>query len=170
VTRDYAFDIDAPAHAAPMLSVFGGKITTYRKLAEHALEKLSPYFPQMTGPWTKNASLPGGDLPDGNFVRFLAQLRSRHPWLPNGVSQGYARRYGARAEDLLDGARSLDDLGRHFGATLYEREARFLIADEWANEADDILERRTKHGLHLNDAERNAFAAWVQARVQELAQ
>jgi D-erythritol 1-phosphate dehydrogenase len=170
VTRDYAFDIDAPAHAAPMLSVFGGKITTYRKLAEHALEKLSAYFPGMSGPWTKNASLPGGDLPDKNFVRFLAQLRSRHPWLPDRVAQGYARRYGARAEGLLDGARSLDDLGRHFGATLYEREARFLIANEWANEADDVLERRTKHGLHMNDAQRDAFATWVAARAHELAQ
>jgi glycerol-3-phosphate dehydrogenase len=124
----------------------------------------------MSGPWTKDASLPGGDLPGPDFARFLAQLRSRHPWLPNGVSQGYARRYGSRAEALLDGARSLDDLGRHFGATLYEREARFLIADEWAKEAEDILERRTKHGLHLTDAERNAFAAWFGALVPELAQ
>jgi glycerol-3-phosphate dehydrogenase len=100
----------------------------------------------------------------------LGQLRSRRPWLPNDVSLGYARRYGTRAEKLLDGARALGDLGRHFGATLYEREARFLIADEWAEEADDILERRTKHGLHLTDAERAAFAAWVQARVHEPAQ
>jgi len=170
VTRDYVFDIDAPHRAAPMLSVFGGKITTYRKLAEHALEKLTPYFPQMSGHWTKDAALPGGDLPDADFARFLAQLRRRHAWLPKDVSLGYARRYGARAEKLLDGATALGDLGRHFGATLYEREARFLIADEWAEEADDILERRTKHGLHLTDAERNAFAAWVQARVHELAQ
>jgi D-erythritol 1-phosphate dehydrogenase len=170
VTRDYVFDVDAPTHAAPMLSVFGGKITTYRKLAEHALEKLSPFFPQMSGPWTKDASLPGGDLRDADFGRFLAQLRSRHAWLPKEVSQGYARRYGSRVKDLLDGARSLDDLGRHFGATLYEREARFLIAEEWAKEADDILERRTKHGLHLTEAQRDAFAAWVGARAHELAQ
>jgi glycerol-3-phosphate dehydrogenase len=170
VTRDYVFDIDAPPRAAPMLSVFGGKITTYRKLAEHALEKLAPYFPQMSGRWTKDAPLPGGDLPDADFARFLAELRARRPWLPEDVSLSYARRYGTRAEKLLDGAESLGDLGRHFGATLYEREARFLIADEWAEEADDILERRTKHGLHLTDAERNAFAAWVQARVHELAQ
>jgi len=170
VTRDYVFDLDAPAQAAPMLSVFGGKITTYRRLAEHALKKLSPYFPQMSGPWTKDASLPGGDLPDADFARFLAQLRRRHAWLPKDVCEGYARRYGSRAEILLDGARSLDDLGRHFGATLYEREARFLIADEWGKAADDILERRTKHGLHLTDAERNAFAAWFGALVPELAQ
>jgi D-erythritol 1-phosphate dehydrogenase len=170
VTRDYVFDIDAPHSAAPMLSVFGGKITTYRKLAEHALEKLAPYFPRMSGRWTKDAALPGGDLPDADFARFLGQLRSRRAWLPEDVSLSYARRYGTRAGKLLDGVRSLGDLGRHFGATLYEREARFLIADEWAEEADDILERRTKHGLHLTDAERTAFAAWVQARVHELAQ
>ena len=170
VTRDYVFDIDAPQGAAPMLSVFGGKITTYRKLAEHALEKLAAYFPQMSGRWTKDAALPGGDLPDADFARFLARLRSRHAWLPEDVSLGYARRYGTRAEKLLDGVRALGDLGRHFGAALYEREARFLIADEWAEEADDILERRTKHGLHLTDAERDAFAAWVQSRAHELAQ
>ncbi len=170
VTRDYVFDLDAPADAAPMLSIFGGKITTFRKLAEHALERLTPFFPQMAGPWTQSAPLPGGDLPDADFSGFLAEFCSRHPWLPEEIAFGYARRYGTRAERVLEGAKSLGDLGRYFGGTLYEREARFLAVDEWAKDAEDILERRTKHGLHLTDAERNAFAAWFMALAPELTQ
>jgi glycerol-3-phosphate dehydrogenase len=161
VTRDYVFDIDAPSGGAALLSVFGGKITTYRKLAEHALEKLAPFFPAMGGAWTKNAALPGGDIPGADFARMSAALAACHPWLPGPVVAGYARRYGARADDLLAGASSLADLGRHFGATFYEREARFLIAQEWATTAEDILTRRTKHGLHLSAGERAGFEAWL---------
>lgn len=160
VTRDYVFDIDAPGERAPMLSIFGGKITTYRKLAEHALENLAPFFPGMAGPWTHDAPLPGGDLPNADFSQFLAELRRRRPWLPGDLSLGYARRYGGRVEQLLDGAHSLADLGRRFGPTLYEHEARFLIDDEWATMAEDILERRTKHALHLTPGEREEFEAW----------
>ena len=163
VTRDYVFDIEAPPGAAPMLSIFGGKITTYRKLAEHALEKLSPFLPRMAGPWTQNAPLPGGDLPNADFPRFLSETRRRRSWLPVAIALGYARRYGARIEELLDGAKSLEDLGRYFGGTLYEREARFLAANEWAEKAEDVLERRTKHGLHLTETQRAIFAAWFEA-------
>jgi D-erythritol 1-phosphate dehydrogenase len=163
VTRDYAFDIDAPDGQAAMLAVFGGKITTYRKLAEHALKKLSPYFPHMTGPWTEHAPLPGGDIPGADFALFLSTLRRRRPWLPKEVAYGYARRYGARVEGLLDGVRSVGDLGRPFGGTLYEREARFLAENEWAVDAEDVLERRTKHFLHLTERERAEFTAWFEA-------
>jgi glycerol-3-phosphate dehydrogenase len=162
ITRDYVFDVEAPAGQAPMLSVFGGKITTYRRLAEHALEKLSPYVPQMAGAWTEQSALPGGDLPDANFSLFLQELRRRRPWLPQKVAQGYARRYGTRVDALLNGAESIGDLGRPFGGTLYEREARFLSEEEWAIDAEDILKRRTKHGLHLTVKERADFAAWFQ--------
>ena len=162
VTRDYVFDVEAPAGQAPMLSVFGGKITTYRRLAEHALEKLSPYLPQMPSPWTAQAPLPGGDIADGNFTRFHAELRRQWPWLPQDVALGYARRYGTRASDLLGGAKSTGDLGRFFGGTLYEREARFLAEEEWATDAEDILERRTKHALHLTETQRSDFTAWFE--------
>jgi D-erythritol 1-phosphate dehydrogenase len=162
VTRDYAFDIDAPDGQAAMLSIFGGKITTYRKLAEHALEKLSSYFPQVTGPWTEHAPLPGGNIPDADFSLFLSELRRRHPWLPEQVAHGYGRRYGTRAEDLIDGAKSIRDLGRLFGGTLYEREARFLAESEWALDAEDVLDRRTKHALHLAARQRVDFAAWFE--------
>ena len=101
----------------------------------------------MKGAWTERAALPGGDIPDANFSLFLQELRRRHPWLPHDVALGYARRYGTRVESLLNGAKSISDLGRPFGGTLYEREARFLSEEEWATDAEDILERRTKHAL-----------------------
>ena len=158
VTRDYVFNIDAPHGLAPILSIFGGKITTYRKLAEHALDRLKPFFPKMGPLWTQTATLPGGDMPDADFDRMLAGLRRAYPFLPEVVSLEYARRYGTRATDLLKDATQLDDLGRFFGGTLYEREARFLMAEEWARSADDILLRRTKHSLHLTQAEQESFA------------
>jgi glycerol-3-phosphate dehydrogenase len=164
VTRDYEFDVDDVAGKVPMLSVFGGKITTYRKLAEHALEKLAPYFPRAGKPWTARAPLPGGDMPGADFARFLAGLRQRRPWLPGALALHCARLYGTRSEALLGDATSLADLGRHFGGLLYEREADFLMREEWAVAAPDILQRRTKHGLHLSVDERAAFAAWMAAR------
>ena len=161
VTRDYVFDIDAGAGRAPMLSIYGGKITTYRKLAEHALEKLKPFLPKMGAAWTEDAPLPGGDMPDADFDAYAARFRAARPWLPAGLATQYLRRYGTLAERMLGDARSLADLGRHFGADLYEREARYLIEEEWAMTAEDILERRTKHYLHLSATEIDRFAAWL---------
>jgi len=166
VTRDYIFNVDAPAGLAPVLSIFGGKITTYRKLAEHALDKLKPFFPNMGKAWTQSAPMPGGDMPDANFDSLLARLRQDYAFLPAQVSLEYARRYGTRAYDLLGDSRSLADLGHYFGGTLYEREAHFLKNEEWAQTAEDILDRRTKHGLHLTTAEKAEFAAWFSALTQ----
>jgi glycerol-3-phosphate dehydrogenase len=163
VTRDYVFDKDEGAGRAPLLSVFGGKITTYRKLAEHAMAELGGVFPRMGGAWTARAPLPGGDLPDSDFSRFLAAIRQRHSWLPAPLAQHYARLYGTRIDAVLGSAGSLADLGRHFGGLLYEQEARYLREIEWAQTADDILFRRTKHGLHLDQAARDDFADWLQA-------
>ena len=170
VTRDYAFGIDAggPGEALPpLLSIYGGKITTYRKLAEHALAKLA-HLPAAPGirlrvqlkSWTGDVPLPGGDMPDADFDAYLAGLRARHPWLPGTAAHHYARLYGTRAEALLDGARSLPDLGMHFGAQFYEREADFLRRTEWARYPDDVLRRRTKHYLHLSPVQRDAFIRW----------
>jgi glycerol-3-phosphate dehydrogenase len=164
VTRDYIFDIDpkTPASdAPPVLSVFGGKITTYRKLAEHALEKLRPMFPQIGAAWTAAVPLPGGDIPDADFDRWLASFQAGWPFLPPDLARHYARLYGTRAQELLAGAQAIADLGRHFGALLYEREVQFLQRTEWAVTAEDILERRTKHGLHLTVDQRAAFEAWL---------
>ncbi|TJW10989.1 MAG: glycerol-3-phosphate dehydrogenase [Mesorhizobium sp.] len=160
VTRDYIFELDAPSGGAPMLSVFGGKITTFRKLAEHALEKIQPFFPTMKRTWTATAPLPGGDLPNADFEQFLGDLHAEFSWLSPSLVKHYARCYGTRARQLLANARGEADLGRRFGPDLYEREVRFLLETEWAATAADILERRTKHGLHISVAERKIFEDW----------
>ena len=160
VTRDYTFDIDAADGKPPLLSIFGGKITTYRKLAEHALDKLAPFLPRLAKPWTGDAPLPGGDMPDADFDRFQDRFAQQHAFLPPDLARHYARLYGTRAEQLVGDALSLDALGQHFGGLLYEREATFLRETEWARRPDDVLDRRTKHGLHLTDVQRADFANW----------
>jgi glycerol-3-phosphate dehydrogenase len=160
VTRDYVFDVTGEP---PLLSVFGGKITTYRKLAEHALQKLKPYFPAMNGDWTAHATLPGGDIPDANFEGFVRRLRRDHAWLPEAVANHYARLYGTRANSLIDDARSISGLGRHFGGILYESEIAYLRSNEWAKTTDDVLGRRTKHGLHLSEEERDSVGRYMQS-------
>ena len=157
VTRDYVFDVDGEP---PLLSVFGGKITTYRKLAEHALQKLKPFFPAMRGDWTATAPLPGGDIANADFPAYLGNLQDRFPWLPDGLCLHYARLYGSRAERIIGKAHRLDDLGRHFGGQLYEAEVAYLKASEWVRTADDLLQRRTKHGLHLSPAQREAVTGY----------
>lgn len=162
VTRDYVFDIDGSEDRPPLLSVFGGKITTYRKLAEHALQKLKPYFPQMTGDWTGTAPLPGGDLKGAkSFEGFIADLEKRYPWISGALARHYARLYGDMAHSLLSGTHKMADLGRHFGGLLYEREISYLREAEWAQTAEDILERRTKHGLHLKPDEAQAVRSYL---------
>jgi glycerol-3-phosphate dehydrogenase len=146
-----------------MLSVFGGKITTYRKLAEHALEKLKPFFPAMTGAWTAAGPLPGGDMPGADFERFLAQLQTTQPWLPEDLAHHYARLYGTRTTDLLNGARDLAGLGQHFGGLLYQAEIDYLRKAEWARTAEDVLDRRTKHGLHITPGQRAAVQRFMGA-------
>jgi glycerol-3-phosphate dehydrogenase len=168
VTRDYVLELDA-ADGAPLLNVFGGKITTFRRLAEHALQKLKPLFPAASGDWTAQATLPGGEIDGGDFERFVARLAGDYPFLPPSLARHYARLYGARAVKLLGAASSLADLGRRFGPNFYEREARYLIAEEWAETADDILVRRTKHGLTMNADERAEFAKWMQNRAKAAA-
>jgi glycerol-3-phosphate dehydrogenase len=161
VTRDYVFDVEDLAGRAPLMSIFGGKITTYRKLAEHAMQKLAPYLPRSGQAWTATAALPGGDLPGTDFEAFVADVSRRWAWLPRPLARHYARLYGTRAEALLDGASSLGELGRSFGGLLYQREAEFLKSEEWAMTADDILLRRTKHGLHLSAEQKAAFGDWM---------
>jgi glycerol-3-phosphate dehydrogenase len=150
VTRDYAFDLDASEGAAPALSVFGGKITTARRLAEHALDDLAAYLPAKGGAWTAGAVLPGGD---GGFDEVLARLMSEKPFLGERLAWRLARSYGTRAERFLKHARSMEDLGRDFGGGLTEAEVRYLVENEWARRAEDILWRRSKLGLHMSEAE-----------------
>jgi glycerol-3-phosphate dehydrogenase len=158
VTRDYVLEVDDQSGTTPVLSVFGGKITTYRRLAEHALDKLAPYFPRMTPAWTHTAPLPGGDLGAAGFDAFFADLQRQLPFVPPEHLRAMARRHGSRVTAMLAGCHAIDDLGTHFGKGLYAREIDWLVRQEWAMSADDILFRRTKFGLHL-DADARAEVA-----------
>ena len=161
VTRDYVFDLDETG-GAPMLNVFGGKITTFRELAERGLHKLKHIFPQMGPDWTATAKLPGGEMPNADYESFINSQRDAFPWMPRDLVQYYARRYGSRMKDLIRTATSIDGLGRHFGGDLYEAEVKYLVAKEWAMEAEDILWRRTKHKLHLTEDQIAEFTAWFE--------
>ncbi len=145
VTRDYVLELDAPAGGAPALSIYGGKITTYRRLAEAALAKLGVGGAS----WTGAAPLPGGDIPAADFPRFLADLRAAYPFLPAGLSYRLARAYGTRATDMLGAAKALEDLGEDLGGGLTEAELTYLRAHEFARTAEDVLWRRSKLGLHV---------------------
>lgn len=164
VTRDYTFDVEAPEGGAPLLSIYGGKITTFRKLAEHALEKLKPYLPGLKPTWTAKETLPGGDLPNADFDAFLADLKTKYPFLPDDLAWRYARLYGTLSNHFLDGVASLDGLGPLIGADLYEAEADYLVTHEWARTADDILWRRTKLGLVMPPEGRRRLEDWFENR------
>ena len=161
ITRDYVLKLDAPDGHAPLLSVFGGKITTYRKLAEHALGQLRSFFPQARDGWTDRQPLPGGDLPTGGLAAYERALAARYAGLPSNLLAALAHRHGTRTPRILGDARGPADLGAHFGHTLYAAEIDYLVAQEWAIEADDVLWRRTKCGLHLRAEERDAVAAYL---------
>ncbi len=161
VTRDYVFDLDAGDGKAPLLSIYGGKITTYRRLAEHALSKLLPLLGNDAGPWTAEAPLPGGDMPGADFEPFLAELQRQNPWLPADLARRYARAYGTRVYKFLNAAGGLNDLGEDLGDGLYEAEVTYLVEREWARSAEDILWRRSKLGLHVGETTKQRLAAWL---------
>jgi len=162
VTRDYRLELDTAG--APLLSVLGGKLTTYRALAEEALGRLSPSLPAMGAAWTASGPpLPGGD--GGDAVQVAETLQRDHPHLPPALLQRLATSYGTRASGLLAGAQTRDALGQDHGGGLHERELDYLITHEWARTAEDVLWRRSHLGLRLDAAQRKALAATVQARV-----
>jgi glycerol-3-phosphate dehydrogenase len=160
ITRDYTLDIHDVDGQAPLLSVFGGKLTTYRKLAEHALEKLVPYYKGIGPAWTKGAVLPGGDI-DGNRDDFAAKLRRRYPFITESMARHFARTYGSNTEWILGEAKELADLGEHFGHELYEAELRYLVEHEWVRRLDDAIWRRTKEGMWLNAEQQSRVAQWL---------
>jgi len=163
VTRDYLLELSSPPDHAPLLTVLGGKITTFRRLAEQALEQLRPHFPAMGPAWTATAPLPGGTLGAGGLAQARASLASAAPYLPGAHADGLFARHGTRALAVLGTARNLEDLGRHFGAGFYEAEARHFRAHEWAVTAEDMLWRRSKFGLRLAPAEQERFRRWLDA-------
>jgi glycerol-3-phosphate dehydrogenase len=157
VTRDYRFELsDAPG--APLLTVLGGKLTTYRRLAEAALAKLAPYFPAMKPAWTASSPLPGGDLGEGGLAGFIKDLCRRHRGFEAAYLGRLARRYGTLTDDVLDDAQRESELGQALGGGLSEREVLYQREHEWAREPDDVLWRRTKCGLHMSAEQRTAAA------------
>lgn len=164
VTRDYVLELDEYAKDAPFMSIYGGKITTSRKLAAHALEKLEPFYRDLGKPWTAKACLPGGDIPDGDYDDYFERLSHQYPWLQAGTLRRLARLYGTRIETILGKAESITDLGRHFGQGLTEAEVKYLIDEEWVTTAEDVLWRRTKLGIHMNEAEIAGLADWFEQK------
>ncbi len=160
VTRDYKLLLSSNNQQAPLLSVFGGKLTTYRKLAENAVNKLAEFYPQMGPAWTKNASLPGGDF--NTVTELQQQLQTQYNWLPVLLLKRFLRSYGTYTHALLINANSVKDLGVHFGHGLYAQEVNYLIDTEWARCSDDILWRRTKLGLRFNAAQVAVLRQYIQ--------
>lgn len=165
VTRDYTLGLSASEGQAPLLSVFGGKLTTYRKLAESAMAELKPHFPQMRGSWTAGAPLPGGE--HMTTVQALVDAVLAHcGWLPVDIAKRWVLTYGSRVWQLLEGVKGPEDLGQAIGGGLFGREVDYLVHNEWACSAEDILWRRTKLGLFTSTGEQQALADYLQREQQ----
>lgn len=168
VTRDYLLDLDL-SHGGLLLSVFGGKITTYRRLALAAMDRLVPHWtrrdenPASGAGWTDTVPLPGGDMLNADFDSFLTDQRARYDWLPGDLVARYARAYGTRMDRMLEGAYDLESLGRDFGHGVYQAEIDYLIRHEWAKTAEDILWRRSKLGLHLPPSVQRALGDYIES-------
>ncbi len=162
VTRDYVLELDGDR--PPLLSVYGGKLTTYRKLAEHALEKLASFYPGMKPAWTHDGVLPGGDFGGRPFKGVVTDLVAAFPDIDRNLLAAFARRHGTRTAAMLGDARGAPDLGRDFGGGLYAREIDWLMREEWAVTAEDVLWRRTKLGLHLPPGGAQQVARYMATR------
>ena len=165
ISRDYNLELSVVGNNLPLLSVFGGKITSYRKLAEHALDKLAPFFPEMGLAWTATTPLPGGDILNQDIGAFYSAFCQQYPWLPTSLALRYIQSYGCLTEKFLQQAKSMNDLGTHFGSGLYQSEVDYLIQQEWAQTTEDILWRRTKLGLFLSDHEVASLAQHLEAKI-----
>ena len=157
VTRDYVLSLHGESEDAPLLSVYGGKITTSRKLAEQALEKLRPFYSNMSDAWTRTAVFTGGDIPNIDFESFLRTMQENHPHIKSDVLRHLARSYGTCSDEIIKPGKNL---GQMFGSILSEREVDYLVKNEFVTQSDDILWRRTKLGLTLTKSEMEAFKDW----------
>ncbi len=156
ITRDYVLRTDTVDDTAPVLSIYGGKITTYRRLAEQVLDDLRVFFPSMRQAWTRSGPLPGGDLPKGDREALLRELCRQYAQISVELLRDLAARHGTRAALVLGDAKTRSDLGRDFGAGLTEGEIDFFVREEWARSADDVLWRRSKAGLPMDEAGRDS--------------
>jgi glycerol-3-phosphate dehydrogenase len=169
-TRGYRFELDGGADGpesggAPLLSVFGGKITTYRELSAEAVRQLAPFCPVLAGAdWTGTAPLPGGDFGRFDAPGLAADFAERYPFLAEGEAARLARLYGTLAAGFLGDARRADDLGEAFGHALTAAEVDYLMDAEWARTAEDVLWRRTKLGLHFTPAQAARLARYMSER------
>lgn len=162
-TRDYTIRIDGRAPSPSLINIFGGKITTYRRLAEEVLTKIDTIFDRRTEAWTADQPLPGGDFPVDGYDDEVARLMASHAFLRRPTAARLVRSYGTKAAEILHGSNRLEDLGIDFGGGLSEREVQYLRHHEWAETADDILWRRSKLGLHLDQDEQAELSAWLKA-------
>jgi glycerol-3-phosphate dehydrogenase len=163
ITRDYVLDFDRSG--PPLLSVFGGKLTTYRRLAEEVVDLLAPLLGSRSPQWTARAPLPGGDMPGADFERFRMRTARRFPWLDPALLQRYVRAYGTRIDRLLDGCEAMSDLGESILPGLHVREIDYLRREEFAVDADDILYRRSKLGVHLPPGSTARLDQWLDNRL-----
>ena len=167
-TRDYTLKVDETG-GAPILNIFGGKITTYRKLAEDALELIAPHFDRLPDHWTAGVALPGGDFPVDGVAQLIARLKADYVFLDQDWAARLIRAYGTDTWAILGEAKTLADLGRHFGATLTEREVAWLMDREYAGTAEDVIWRRSKLGLRMDKAQVTRLEEWMQARAEKKA-
>jgi glycerol-3-phosphate dehydrogenase len=166
VGRDYTLELDKTRGVAPLLTVYGGKLTTFRRLAEEVLARLAPFFPRsqtLTGPWTATTPLPGGDFAYDGVAALVARTRQQWPFLAEPHAERLVRAYGTRVEAILQAATRPNDLGICLGADLTAAEVRYLMAREWAKTADDVLWRRSKLGLRFSPAEQAALERFMVA-------
>lgn len=164
ITRDYVLELVTTPAGGPVLSVYGGKVTTYRHLAESAVEQLHPHFTTWRPSQTASATLPGSDFPGTDLLDYHADLKKRFAWLPQQSLLAMLRRHGSGVETILHDASCTDDLGIDFGCSLYQREVDVFLNREWAQTGNDILWRRTKCGLHMTDSEKSKIEDYVRQR------
>jgi len=160
-TRDYVLKLEHIDGSAPLLNIFGGKITTYRKLSEAAIAEIASFFPNLKGPWTADSYLPGGNFPVENVAKLIAKLRSDFSFLNEMRAKRLIRAYGLNAWEILNGAKKLEDLGEQFGEILTQKEIDYLRENEFALEVDDIIWRRTKLGLRMSDKDKKRLSKYL---------
>ncbi|MGF1754850.1 glycerol-3-phosphate dehydrogenase [Vibrio makurazakiensis] len=169
ITRDYTLELDAELDQAPLLSIFGGKLTTYRKLGEAALKKLNPYLPNMGAPWTANDTLPGGNF-SCSREQLATMIQSKYAWMPHSLLLRYVTLFGTYTWNLLDGVTSEEDLGQKFSEEahgVYQKEIDYLVEHEMSVTEEDILWRRTKLGLYLNESEQQAISDYLKTKLEK---
>lgn len=167
VTRNYVLERSGPAEGPALLSIFGGKITTFRRLAGDALKKLEDCSSDAGPEWTRGATLPGGDFATDDFDVLVDALAAGYPKLEGRLLRRLTRAYGTRTRKLLGDATDTASLGTHFGDTLYEREVTYLQTAEWANSVESVLWRRSKLGLKIGDKGKKALKAWFDKKKTE---